>query len=144
MNGKEIEGFILWKVHLEIVNIKTDNIDIEPYIHIYLICSKNKENKLGLIILADIERFCIKYHIYSIIIQPADSYLEKIYTSIGYKKDKIPLVPYIFNNQMTKLVSESHFSKTRKQRRSINRKRDTLLDYHNSNLYAMVYNEELL
>ena len=77
MKGNEILGFALWEVH--IINresVTTNRPNLESYIDVRLVCSKNKENKLGSIISSDIERYCIKHHIHSIIMEPADSNLE--------------------------------------------------------------------
>lgn len=146
LRGKDIIGFAIWNIDVhERMNIKTLEIDTKRHIHVLLICSESKENKLGQIISRDIDRFCIKNNFYAIIIQPADEELASYYQRVGYKKGIVKNVPAYLNDQMVKLVSSSSLSKTRRVRRSNNTRKRNLDEDMLTEEYEQVtqYNEEL-
>lgn len=124
VKGKDIIGFALWKIFTDAIpSHASQETEIKRHIYVTLICSEHKEYSLGRAISRDIDRFCIKNNFYAIVIEPADSVLETYYQRAGYIKGRVVNIPLYFENQMTKLVSTSTLSKTRRARRKNNNTR---------------------
>lgn len=113
-DGKRL-GFVIWKINKDMS--KMDNIE-RKHMFIYLICSRQTEEKVGRVLLHAIDTYCQQHNIVSIQLEPANEALISVYESYGYEKSYVLRKLY-----MTKYIDPIYIKKTkytRKIKRTLN------------------------
>ena len=106
-------GFCIWKTTTDVSKAKGG--DDTRHMELLLICAKDPEVHLGTVMLNDIELYCSRKGISSILLQPLNEKLRGWYRKFGYSDSG----PTRMEKAITPIVVPKERNRTRKQKRPV-------------------------